>query len=50
MSGANLLGSCLLGPLQLGEEVVWIHWMGLRLKGQRMREIFEVCILSLGRD
>jgi len=49
MSGANLLGSCLLGPLQLGEEGVRIHWMGLRLS-PRMREIFEVCILSLGRD
>jgi hypothetical protein len=50
MSGANLLGSCLLGPLQLGEEVARIHWMGLRLRGQRMREIFEVCTLSLRGD
>src|SRR5438132_9966886 len=32
------------------EEGVRIHWMGLRLRGQRMREIFEVCILTLGHS
>ena len=39
-----------VAPLQLGEEIVRIHWVALRLRRQRMREIFEVCILSLRRD
>ena len=26
------------------------HWMGLRLRGQRVRGIFEVCILTLGHS
>ena len=39
-----------VAPLQLGEEIVRIHWVALRLRHQRMREIFEVCILSLRGD